>query len=45
MIDRPVRPLRALAEVTLGRQRSPEHEEGPFMTPYLRAANVKDGRA
>lgn len=44
MIDRPVRPLRAMAEVTLGRQRSPEHEQGPFMTRYLRAANVKDGR-
>lgn len=33
-----------MAEVTLGRQRSPEHEQGPFMTRYLRAANVKDGR-
>jgi type I restriction enzyme S subunit len=32
-----------MAEVTLGRQRSPEHEHGPFMTRYLRAANVKDG--
>lgn len=41
---RSVRPLRAFAEVTLGRQRSPQHENGPFMTPYLRAANVKDGR-
>jgi type I restriction enzyme S subunit len=41
--DRPARPLRAMAEVTLGRQRSPEHEHGPFMTRYLRAANVKDG--
>lgn len=37
------RPLRAYAEVSLGRQRSPEHAEGPFMVPYLRAANVKDG--
>jgi type I restriction enzyme S subunit len=38
-----VRPLRAYAEVTLGRQRAPQHEEGPHMMPYLRAANVKDG--
>lgn len=38
-----VRPLRAYADVVLGRQRSPQHDSGPFMTPYLRAANVKDG--
>lgn len=38
-----VRPLRAYAEVALGRQRSPAHDAGPFMVPYLRAANVKDG--
>jgi type I restriction enzyme S subunit len=38
-----VRPLRAYAEVALGRQRSPQHETGPFLVPYLRAANVKDG--
>ncbi|MDA8360205.1 MAG: restriction endonuclease subunit S [Actinomycetota bacterium] len=38
-----IRPLRAYAEVALGRQRSPQHEEGSHMTPYLRAANVKDG--
>lgn len=31
------------AEVRLGRQRSPLHESGPNMVPYLRAANVKDG--
>lgn len=37
------RPLRAFVDVRLGRQRSPEHAEGPFMAPYLRAANVKDG--
>ncbi|QJT03826.1 hypothetical protein G9272_29045 [Streptomyces asoensis] len=30
-------------EVTLGRQRSPEHSEGDFMRPYLRVANVLDG--
>jgi type I restriction enzyme S subunit len=35
--------LRAAAEVTLGRQRSPENADGPHMRPYLRAANVKDG--
>lgn len=37
------RPLRAYADVQLGRQRSPQHAEGPHMTAYLRAANVKDG--
>ena len=40
----PTRPLRALATVDLGRQRSPVHEQGPHMVPYLRAANVSDGR-
>lgn len=40
----PVRRLRALADVTLGRQRSPKHASGPHMVPYLRAANVLDGR-
>lgn len=40
---REIRPLRAYAEVVLGRQRSPQHDNGPFMTHYLRAANVKDG--
>lgn len=38
-----IRPLRAYAEVHLGRQRSPQHDTGPYMTSYLRAANVKDG--
>lgn len=38
-----VRPLRAYAEVALGRQRSPVHERGDHMVRYLRAANVKDG--
>lgn len=38
-----IRPLRAYAEVTLGRQRAPQHENGPHMVRYLRAANVKDG--
>lgn len=39
----PVRPLRAMADIRLGRQRSPDRAEGPNMVPYLRAANVKDG--
>jgi restriction endonuclease S subunit len=38
-----VRPLRFYAEVALGRQRSPQHENGVHMVSYLRAANVKDG--
>lgn len=35
--------LRGVAEVSLGRQRSPQHDSGPHLVPYLRAANVKDG--
>lgn len=31
-------------EVTMGRQRSPKHATGEHVVPYLRAANVKDGR-
>ncbi len=31
-------------EITMGRQRSPQHATGRHMRPYLRAANVKDGR-
>lgn len=38
------RKLSTYAEVDLGRARSPENADGPSMTPYLRAANVKDGR-
>ncbi|MFF5727864.1 restriction endonuclease subunit S [[Kitasatospora] papulosa] len=38
------RPLHAVAEVILGRQRAPQHADGPHIVPYLRAANVKDGR-
>ena len=30
-------------EVRMGRQRSPRHESGPSMAPYLRVANVFDG--
>jgi type I restriction enzyme S subunit len=33
-------PLRDIAEVRLGRQRSPDKATGDFMRPYLRAANV-----
>jgi type I restriction enzyme S subunit len=32
-----------VADVTMGRQRSPKHATGPSMVPYMRAANVKDG--
>lgn len=38
------RPLRSMADVALGRARSPENAEGPSMVPYLRAANVKNGQ-
>lgn len=37
------RPLRSLADIQMGRQRSPDRDAGPNMTPYLRAANVQDG--
>jgi type I restriction enzyme, S subunit len=30
----------AVADVALGRQRSPQHHTGPNMRPYLRSANV-----
>lgn len=43
MTEGVIRPLRALAEVQLGRQRSPDRDQGPNMVRYLRAANVKDG--
>jgi len=36
-------PCRTMAEVRLGRQRSPEQEKGDHMIPYLRSANVRDG--
>lgn len=32
--------LDSIADVQLGRQRSPQHHQGPNMRPYLRAANV-----
>ena len=37
-------PLRHAAEVVLGRQRAPEYEHGDGQTPYLRSANIGDGR-
>lgn len=37
-------PLSHAAEVVLGRQRAPQYEEGEGQTPYLRSANIKDGR-
>lgn len=30
-------------EITIGRQRSPRHQEGQHITPYLRSANVTAG--
>jgi restriction endonuclease S subunit len=35
--------VRDSGSVQLGRQRSPEHESGRYMAPYLRVANVFDG--
>lgn len=40
MTDLPVVRLDDIAEVRLGRQRSPKDHEGPTMRPYVRAANV-----
>lgn len=36
----PIVPLAEVAEVRLGRQRSPKNHTGDFMRPYIRAANV-----
>jgi type I restriction enzyme S subunit len=38
------RRLIQVAQVDLGRQRAPEHERGDHIVPYLRSANVGDGR-
>lgn len=35
--------LADVVEVTMGRQRSPKHQAGDHLVPYLRAANIKDG--
>ncbi len=37
-------PLGYIALVDHGRQRSPDNDHGPYMTPYVRSANVGDGR-
>jgi type I restriction enzyme S subunit len=34
----------AAGEVTLGRQRAPQHQHGPHLRPYLRVANVFEDR-
>lgn len=36
----PVVRLDAIADVRLGRQRTPKDHDGPYMRPYIRAANV-----
>ena len=36
-------PARSMAEIRLGRQRSPRHEAGEYLVAYLRSANVRDG--
>ena len=36
--------VREVGYVQLGRQRSPQHHQGPHMRPYLRVANVYDNR-
>jgi type I restriction enzyme S subunit len=38
-----VLPVENVGEVRLGRQRSPAHENGQHIRPYLRVANVFDG--
>jgi hypothetical protein len=37
-------PLSEAIDITIGRQRSPKHQTGEHVVPYLRAANVKDAR-
>lgn len=32
-----------VVQITMGRQRSPKHQTGDHLVPYLRAGNVKDG--
>jgi len=41
--DAPMISLRDAVEVTMGRQRSPKHQTGDHIVPYLRAGNVKNG--
>jgi type I restriction enzyme, S subunit len=42
--DWPLPTIREIGDVQLGRQRSPATESGSNMRPYLRVANVFDGR-
>lgn len=37
-------PVSATGRVQLGRQRAPQHHDGPHMRPYLRVANVFEDR-
>lgn len=39
-----VMPLRKIAKVEIGRQRSPAHTQGKRPMKYVRAANIKDGK-
>ena len=36
--------LSQAAEVRLGRQRAPQYQDGEHLVPYLRSANITDGR-
>ena len=36
--------LKEFADVRMGRQRAPRHESGSHVVPYLRAANIRDGK-
>lgn len=36
--------VKHVGKVTLGRQRAPQHQNGPYMRPYLRVANVFENR-
>lgn len=38
-----LQPAGSAFDILMGRQRSPQRASGPNMTPYLRAANIKDG--
>jgi type I restriction enzyme, S subunit len=39
----PEAPLGEICDVRIGRARTPQHQTGPDMVPYIRAANIKDG--
>ncbi|MET3424775.1 type I restriction enzyme S subunit [Actinoplanes tereljensis] len=42
-LDTPVVRADQAFEITMGRQRAPKYAAGPYMTPYLRSANVGYG--